>query len=298
MPIRAERHRVRVPESRVEIGLLDWGGEGPLVFLHHANGFCAGVWEPVAERLRADFRVVAMDARGHGASSSPEGDAAYAWDLLVGDWLAAARWTLAHTGRSRIALAIGHSFGGTLTLAAAARDPRLLERALLVDPVILPPERERAAGTAPPGRGGELSERARRRRHEWESREQARAWFAERELFADWDPRALDAYVAWGLRDRPGGGVELRCRGDVEGAIFANGHTLDVFALAPRVRAPVRILRARRGSFPPAVFDALAARIPHAEVREVDAGHLVPMERPARVAEAARRFVEETEPGG
>ena len=24
--------------------MLDWGGEGPLALLSHANGFCAGVW--------------------------------------------------------------------------------------------------------------------------------------------------------------------------------------------------------------------------------------------------------------
>ena len=69
----AERRVLRLPGRGVDIALLDWGGDGPLALLHHANGFCKGVWGLVAEGLRRDFRVVAMDARGHGDSSKPKG---------------------------------------------------------------------------------------------------------------------------------------------------------------------------------------------------------------------------------
>jgi pimeloyl-ACP methyl ester carboxylesterase len=285
------RHRVRVPESDVEIALLDWGGEGPLAFLHHANGFCAGVWAPVAEQLRGHFRVIAMDARGHGGSSAPLDEAAYAWDRLALDVAAAAEWARGHAGRSGVAIAIGHSFGGTLTLGAAALRPRLFERALLVDPVILPPDQIEAAKRG--ARTSEIAERARKRRTHWASREEARAFFAERELFDGWDARALAAYVAEGLRDAPGGGVELCCRREVEAAIFGGAHTIDAIGLAPRVRSPVRLLRASRGSFPREAYAALAARLPRAELRDVDAGHLVPMERPDAVVDEALVFARE-----
>ena len=69
------RRRVRT-KSGIEIALRDWGGDGPLALLHHANGFCAELWAQVAERLRGRFHLIALDARGHGASSKPdpEGD--------------------------------------------------------------------------------------------------------------------------------------------------------------------------------------------------------------------------------
>src|SRR5262249_31953939 len=76
-PVR--RRRIALAGRGVELGVLDWGGDGPLALLHHANGFCAALWAPVAEELRARFRVVALDARGHGESSKPEGAAAYRW---------------------------------------------------------------------------------------------------------------------------------------------------------------------------------------------------------------------------
>ena len=45
--------RIRVPggDSGVEIAVLDFGGRGPAALLHHATGFCAALWAPVAERL-------------------------------------------------------------------------------------------------------------------------------------------------------------------------------------------------------------------------------------------------------
>ena len=111
------RRVIRLPESGVEIALLDWGGEGPPALLHHANGFCAALWGPVARHLRSRFRLIAMDARGHGDSPRPEGPGAFSWDLLAADLLGVGELLLAELGAPRFALGLGHSFGGTLTLA-------------------------------------------------------------------------------------------------------------------------------------------------------------------------------------
>jgi pimeloyl-ACP methyl ester carboxylesterase len=116
-----------------------------------------------------------------------------------------------------------------------------------------------------------LVDRARRRRSDWPSRREAREWFTERDLFGRWDDRALDLYVLDGLRDRPDGTVELKCAGAVEAEVFARGAEVDVAAWAPTVAVPT------------------LATMPCARIEDVDAGHFVPMERPALVAEAALR---------
>ncbi|MCZ6462988.1 MAG: alpha/beta hydrolase [Proteobacteria bacterium] len=285
------RERLRLEErGGLEIALMDWGGDGPLALLHHANGFCAGTWGLVADGLRAHFHVVAMDARGHGDSSRPEGFESYQWGLLADDLLAVAEHLRARMGGERIALGLGHSFGGTLTLIAAGRRPDLNQRILLVDPVILPPAAVAAADPKRTGRNSELAERARKRRHVWANRDEARAFFAERELFQACLPAGLDLYVQEGLRDRPDGQVELKCPGEVEASIFGNNRSLDVFAEAAQVRVPTRLLRARRGNFPGPLYEALAEEIEDASIEDVDAGHLVPMERPDLVVAAALSF--------
>ncbi len=44
------------------------GGRGPAVLLIHGVGGDSRNWDPIAERLRRGFDVVAMDLRGHGDS--------------------------------------------------------------------------------------------------------------------------------------------------------------------------------------------------------------------------------------
>jgi pimeloyl-ACP methyl ester carboxylesterase len=286
---RATRRRLALPGRGVELALLDWGGDGPPLLLHHANGFCKGVWGLVAEELRDEFRVLALDARGHGESSRPKAADSYAWRQFAEDAQTLAQRLAAELGVPRLAAGVGHSFGGTSLLCAAARKPDLFERLVLVDPVIPAPLAENS-----PGRAAHLDalvDNARRRRHHWPSRPEARAWFAERSLFRDWEPRALDLYVADGLRECEDGSVELRCPGEVEAAVFGGGDDVDVFGLTRGCPTPALLLWAAQGNFPRQRYEALAATLGDARIESVESGHLVPMERPDLVAAAVRRFV-------
>ncbi len=281
------RRRVSLPGRGVELALLDWGGEGPLALLHHANGFCAAVWGPVAEGLRGSFRVVAVDARGHGDSSKPEDAESYHWAEFGRDLAALAATLAAESGP--VAVGLGHSFGGTATLLAAVERPELFERVVLVDPVIFPahafeadPERR--------ARAGGMAEGARRRRHVFPDRAAAGASWRTRDTFARWDPRVLELYLAEGLAERPGGGVELKCPGEVEAAIFERGASVDAMAAARRLRVPALVLAARRGNFPRAHFEELARGMSDGRVREVDTGHFVPMEDPELVVRETLAF--------
>jgi pimeloyl-ACP methyl ester carboxylesterase len=278
----------------VEIALLDWGGEGPLALLHHANGFCAAMFDPVARELRRRYRVVGMDARGHGDSSKPEGDAAYAWHQFGEDALAVARALAASRGEPRVALALGHSFGGTSFLLAASLDPAIFDRLVLVDPVLPPPGgKPMAIDPARAQRVGSMVDRARKRREVFDSREDARESWRDKEMFSRWTPRAFDLYLAEGLADRPDGRVELKCPAAVEAAIFAAGPDFDPWEVASRVTTPARLLWAQQGDFPRRVYEEVAGRMADASIRDVATGHLVPMERPDLVVEAVFDFAGE-----
>jgi len=283
------RRRIAVPGTAVEINVLDWGGEGPLALLHHANGFCAGVWAPVAASLREHFRVVALDARGHGDSSAPTGADSYRWEHFGSDLVAVARVLAAERPPGRVALGVGHSFGGTAFLMAAAAAPELFGRIVLLDPIIMPrPGSPAAAGRREGSR--QLVEGARKRRAVWSGRAEAVAKWSEKELFADWAPGVLELYAAEGLRDRPDGQVELKCAPDTEATIFASSPRFDAWPVAGRVRSPILIVRAGRGNFPRSLYDDLAASLADGRVVDVDVGHLIPMERPDLTVEILTAF--------
>ncbi|MFO7575245.1 MAG: alpha/beta hydrolase [Bacteroidales bacterium] len=90
----------------------------PLVLLH---GYleAAEVWEPLAERLSGDFRVIAVDLPGHG-DSEVRGDT-HTMEFLA----SAVRAVLSDAGEERILLT-GHSLGGYVALAFAEMFPELL----------------------------------------------------------------------------------------------------------------------------------------------------------------------------
>ncbi|MGD9763790.1 MAG: alpha/beta fold hydrolase [Candidatus Binatia bacterium] len=290
---RATPRTLALPDRGVDIALLDWEGDGPLVLLHHANGFCKGIWALVAEDLSRDFRVVSMDARGHGDSSHPADLAAYRESTLAADVIAVAERLAAQHG-APVALGIGHSLGGAMMLRAAAHRVDLFSRLLLVDPVIGVHEPEHSSEH--PSATQRLVAGARKRRTHWPSRAAARAWCRERSFFSAWREEAIELYLLDGMAEAPDGSVTLKCPSAVEAEVFANVGTSDNFALGADVRAPTLILWAARGDFSRPRMEAVALTMAEAHVEPIDSGHLVPMENPELVSEAARRMLAVAQP--
>jgi lipase len=114
----------------MRLHLREWGERGspPLVCLHGVGAHGARFRRLAEERLAARFRVLAPDLRGHGRSSwePPWGIATQLDDILE---------TVEGAGVGRAAW-LGHSLGGRLILELAAREPELVERAVLLDPAI------------------------------------------------------------------------------------------------------------------------------------------------------------------
>jgi pimeloyl-ACP methyl ester carboxylesterase len=107
------------------IHVLDWGGQGPPAVLLHGGSLTARTWDYVAVALRADFRLVALDMRGHGASDWADDYSieSYATDLMaVIDGLGIERTRL-----------VGMSLGGTVACEFALRHPDRTESLAMVD---------------------------------------------------------------------------------------------------------------------------------------------------------------------
>jgi lipase len=104
----------------------EWGNPGsPAVVCLHGITSHGGRFHGLAERLAAQYRVVAPDLRGHGRSGwEPPWDAG----TLLADVL--------ETVEAERAVWIGHSFGGRLVAELAAHEPRRVERAVLLDPAL------------------------------------------------------------------------------------------------------------------------------------------------------------------
>jgi pimeloyl-ACP methyl ester carboxylesterase len=98
----------------------------PGLLLHHGLASSQRIWDLMLPRLTRTFRVVTFDARGHGRSAKPA--SGYGFDTVIADSLAILRAT-----RLRRTLMVGHSWGASVALELAARNPRSIAGAVLVD---------------------------------------------------------------------------------------------------------------------------------------------------------------------
>lgn len=299
--------------------LHDFGGEGPIIHLSHANGFPPASYAPfaetlinpplldAAERFAADaenrfsnseavgkttgrgFRVIGLPARPLWPHSQPE--SAPDWHTFANDLIHG----LDDLQMKQI-IGVGHSMGGVLTLLAAVRRPDLFRAIVLIDPVIMPPMilavlwlmRRSGLSQRQP-----LVQGALRRRRVWPSRQACYDHYRGKPLFATWPETSLRAYVEAGTRSTQYGQVELVFPPEWEAHIFATAPT-DIWRFVPKLTTPVLTIRGEHtDTYRSQSQQRMARLLPGARFSLIsDAGHLVPMERPAETGAVVLDFLQ------
>jgi len=250
------------------------GDHGPPLLLLHSIGLDRRSWEDVVPSLARDFRVVAADLPGHGASDKPP-DADYGlWALgrRVGRLLDELGWERA--------ILVGNSLGGGAALSLALQSPGRVRALALLNSVGFPeglpavgrlgflPLVPTATGLAPPPVVRLSLATARRR---WRSV----------------TPGRSSRTVAY-LRDPEGRGAFFRALRQLYGP--------DLEAMSLRygeIRCPTLVVHGERDPLVPARFGRrLADSIPGARLELLPTcGHFPQEECPEEVALLLRRFL-------
>lgn len=273
--------RVALPARGGEMAVLDFGPpDRPVdIVFSHANGFNGRTYRSVLAPLADDLRILAVDMRGHGASTLPavvdgwQGWLGYRDDLLA---------LLASETAGPVILA-GHSMGGAASLLAAAEAPEHVKSLVLFDPVLLDTARAAAdAGDNP------LAQGADRRRANFPDKAAAITAYTGRGAFRSWSSEQLADYVEAGFRATPEGEVTLTCAPAWEASNFRT-HNYDIWAAIRAIRCPIHMLRAEIGSTARIEGHEDDLRTVGAVVETVPGtSHFLPMERPDLVRAALR----------
>ncbi|HZD67078.1 MAG TPA: alpha/beta fold hydrolase [Acidimicrobiales bacterium] len=242
----------------------DWGrlayvrtGAGPPVVLLHSLALSASMWEPVLGEFAAAHDVVAIDLRGHGASTYDHRP------FTVEDMAADVVGLLDDLGIER-AHVLGMSMGGSVATVLAAGHPGRVERLVLCDTTAW-------YGEDAPAQWRARAAAARRRPRELQIPFQVDRWFADG--FRRHHPEIVSHVVGIFLRTDP--------RAHADACLALGG--LDARAGLGAVAAPTLVVTGEEDyATPPAMGADLAAGIPSATAAVV-AGlrHFAVVESPA-----------------
>ena len=245
------------------------GDSGDVVLLVHGYGGDRNSWLFLQEPLAARHRVYALDLPGHGTSAKDVGDGSV--DLLADAVLG----VLDAVGSDRAHL-VGHSLGGAVVLAAAARSPGRIASLTLF---------------APAGFGPSISAGYVRGFAAAQTRRELKPLVGQ--LFADEQlvtRQVVDDLLAYKRLD----GVDAALAALAETLLDGDEQRIDSAAAVRALGGVVPVTVVWGGAdriIPAEQASSVAAVAPGAAVRVIDgAGHMPHMERPAE----AQAAVEET----
>ena len=241
------------------------GTDGDVILLVHGYGGDRNSWLFLQEPLAAKYRVYALDLPGHGTSAKDVGDGS------IGVQADAVAAVLDALGATRAHL-VGHSMGGAVALAVAARDPARIASLTLI---------------APTGFGPEINAGFLRGFADAQTRRELKPVAGQ--LFADESlvtRQLVDDLLAYKRLDGVDEALHLLLGTLLDGDAQRGDSAALIAAIGGAV--PVSVVWGREDRVIPA---AQAESVPVAERHLIDrAGHMPHMERPAEVQAA----IEET----
>lgn len=124
MTMTPTEHWANVRDLRMRY--LDWRGDGPPILALHGLASSAHWYDIIAPLLRDRYRIVAPDQRGHGQTTQASNG--YGWRSVASD----AVGLLDLLGIEK-AIVFGHSWGGNVAVATAARYPERVAALVMID---------------------------------------------------------------------------------------------------------------------------------------------------------------------
>ncbi|MDO8250356.1 MAG: alpha/beta hydrolase [Rhodoferax sp.] len=260
----------------------------PLIIFSHANSFAASTYGVLFKSLKArGFTVKAIEKFGHDEHYPVTNN----WPHLVQQLIDFTQAEVEKAGKP--AFLVGHSFGGFVSLMAAARAPELARGVVLVDSPILGGWRATTLGVIKSTQMvGSWSPGAisRKRRNSWASQAAALEHFRHKKAFARWDPQVLQDYIAHGTHDEGHGDEKKRVLSfdrAVETAIYNTlPHNLDALLKRHPLKCPVAFLGGTHSVEMRQVGMAMTEKVTKGRIMMLEGSHLFPMEKPVATAAA------------
>ena len=265
--------------------------DGPRLLVGHGTGFAVDgfirMWRP----LLADCDLVLFDLRGHGRSGPVPAETVDGPRLTrdMGEILAgtASAWGV------KPVFGLFHSISALMALRLEVRAPGSFAGMVLIEPPATPDLDDPDYDAFEAGRLA-LATRSAKRQRDFASVGELAEKFAGRGPFRHFEPGAA-LELAASMLVASGDGWTLACPPEVEARYFGRNLDDGMRARLAAITCPVLMLVGRDDlamAGTPASIGVGLARLGGFDLLELaDATHMIPLERPAAVAEATRAFL-------
>ena len=272
-----------VDANGTKIHYLEWGTGSKTIVLVHGSGLCASIWDMSAQYLSSNFRVLALDLRGHGDSDKTPGH--YTWPEIVSDLPA-----FIEALRLEDILLVGHSRGGGVASLGGALIADKIAGLVLIEPTlslgrILP---EKDPNTL------SLADITRKRRTEFDDIQSVFNSYSKADTFKNWEHEILWSYIVGGTFQQSNGLYTLKCLPETEAIFYEENTPAYMFDELANITCPTLLITSENIHRYPENSIAIqnvkksASLFEHSIITNV--GHFIPQEKPNEFNELVFNF--------
>ncbi len=265
-----------------DLPYLLYDGHGPTLIFLHATGFLPWLWHPIARELSPSFRIIAPYICDYRKADPEKGGL---------HWMTVAKDIAALCQKNNIEnpFLVGHSMGATVSTIVHALYGVHARAIILIEPIFLREEFYNIHFTVT---DHPLASKALKRKNQWKNQSEAFGYLKSKSLFKNWTEEMLELYITYGMKERKGGGLELACSPKTEAALFIGGVQYNIWPLLSKISSPVLIIEGENTDSKNYIdLERAVDVLPKAShIIVADAGHLIPMEQPSKIAAIIRDF--------
>lgn len=258
----------------VRLCYVDWGGDGPTMLLLHGDMRTSRSWDAVSRRLMGEYRVIALDARGHGDSDwTPRG---YRFAERVDDLAA-----FCDALELREVVGVAHSTGGVVMSLCAQKHPGMFSQLALMEPMVVVDERFHKMVA-----GREHAERS-----TWKSREALHDYLKQHPATSKWHPEVLRDVVEHEAYKRDDGMYDMKWASATFNWKDRDGDHVDLKPVFAELGLPILFIRSSNHQTRIRELNEVQDGIRNFHRLTIEnTGHNMYMERPDAIATALRDF--------
>lgn len=263
--------------------------QATLHFLH-GIAFSSKVYWPLLRPLSRQFGLFTQDYQGHGESDLCVEFTG--WQGTIDQVQSVMKDKQVINTPHAPLIGLGHSYGASLSLIMAAKEPSLFSSLILLDPMIFPQSMLDMMSNLSEAENP-MRDRILNRVSEWPSRQAAKGYFSSKKAFKEWRDDALEYFLTHTLSEnKMTGSVSLICPPALEAAFVSNPLTT-IWHAIDNVEVPTVMIHSE-DKLSPLRQSCIDASQRNSNIRavEVKGGHNFMQEFPQETLELVEEFLQ------